>query len=132
MGLLYNRFKELKNTASNTGIFDKVGLVTFKENEKQYEIYFTRRRANKYSIIHCKNKSIEWEQFPILPRLIGRYYGKHEPLIFLEPSKNAIRIFVVRGKPNGFVGLDDGNFRSVHKFDEAYLNVMSEKRFKEL
>ena len=36
------------------------------------------------------------------------------------------------GKPNSIIGLDDGIFRSVHKYDENYINVMSEARFKEL
>ena len=132
MGTLYDRFKELKKQCEQDRFMDKVGLVKFEENGKHYEIYFTRKRANKYSIIHCKNKTIEWEHFPILPRIAGRYYGEREPLLFLTPSKDSIRIFVVMGKPNDFVGLDEGQFRSIHKFDEAYINVMSEARFKEL
>ena len=36
------------------------------------------------------------------------------------------------GKPNSIIGLDDGIFRSVHKYDKNYINVMSEARFKEL
>ena len=36
------------------------------------------------------------------------------------------------GKPNSITGLDEGVFRSIHKYDESFINVMSEKRFKEL
>ena len=132
MGELYTRFVELKKHAPKDCFTDKIGLVKFEYNNQHYEIYFTRQRANKYSIIHCKNNTIEWEQFPILPRIIGRRYGEKEPIIRLAPSKDCVRIFVIMGKPNSIIGLDDGIFRSVHKYDENYINVMSEARFKEL
>ena len=132
MGELYTRFVELKKQAQKDWFADKIGIVNFEHNNQNYEIYFTRKRANKYSIIHCKNNTIEWEQFPILPRIIGRRYGEKEPIIRLAPSKDCVRIFVIMGKPNSIIGLDDGIFRSVHKYDENYINVMSEARFKEL
>ena len=53
-------------------------------------------------------------------------------LISLAPSKECVRIFVIMGKPNSIIGLDEGIFHSVHKYDENYINVMSEARFKEL
>ena len=107
-------------------------LVKFEDESKSYEIYFTKRRANKYSIIHCKNNTVLWEQFPVLPRIAGRRYGVREPIIALTPSKECIRIFVIMGKPNSIIGLDEGVFRSVYKYDENYINVMSEARFKDL
>ena len=132
MGELYTRFVELKKQAQKDWFADKIGIVKFEHNNQNYKIYFTRKRANKYSIIHCKNNIIEWEQFPILPRIIGRRYGEKETIISLAPSKECVRIFVIMGKPNSIIGLDDGIFRSVHKYDENYINVMSEARFKEL
>ena len=132
MGMLYDCFKELKKQSPKDWFMDKMGLVKLELNGKNYEIFFTRKRANKYSIIHCKNNRIEWEQFPVLPRIAGRMYGKREPIITLAPTKNCIRIFVVKGKPNSITGLDEGIFRSVHKYDESYINVMSEARFKEI
>ena len=132
MGEIYNRFKELKTLSSKNRFMDKIGLVKFDHEDKRYEIYFTRKRANKYSIIHCKNNTIEWEQFPILPRIAGRLYGKREHIISLGASKEYVTIFVVMGKPNCITGLDDGIFRSIHKFDDNYINVMSMARFKEL
>ena len=132
MGELYTRFVELKKQAQKDWFADKIGIVKLEHNNQNYEIYFTRKRANKYSIIHCKNNTIEWEQFPILPRIIGRLYGEKKPIISLAPSKECVRIFVIMGKPNSIIGLDDGIFRSVHKYDENYINVMSEARFKEL
>ena len=131
MGNIYNRFKELKKQARKDSLMDKVGLVKFEEDNKKYEIYFTLRRANRYSIIHCKNSTVEWEQFPVLPRVAGRRYGKREPIINVSPSKECIRIIVIIGKPNCITGLDEGIFRSIHKYDENCVNVMSEARFKE-
>ena len=132
MGKIYARFAELKKWTAKDAPTDKIGLVCFEEGNKKYEIYFTRKRANKYSIIHCKNNTIEWEQFPVLPRIAGRIYGKREPLIRLTPSKEYIRIFVIMGKPNSITGLDEGMFCSVHKYNEEYINVMSLARFKEI
>ena len=132
MGKIYTRFKMLKKQATKDLFMDKVGLVKFENENKKYEIYFTRKRANKYSIIHCKNNTIEWEQFPILPRIVGRRYGIREPIISIAPTKECVRIIVIRGKPNSITGLDEGIFRSIHKFDENCINVLSEARFKEL
>ena len=131
MGKIYTRFRELKKRSPKDWFMDKIGLVKFEADDKHYEVYFTRKRANKYSIIHCKNTTIEWEQFPVLPRIAGRRYGIREPIIKLAPSKDCIRIFVIMGKPNSIIGLDEGIFRSTHKYDENYINVMSESRFKE-
>ena len=132
MGDIYNRFKELQWQAQEEWFLDELGLVTFENCEKKYEIYFTRRKANKYSIIHCENNTLEWEQFPVLPRIIGRMYGKRQPIITLSPSKDTVKIVVITGNPNSICGLDNGIFRSVHTFDEKYVNVMSETCFKEL
>ena len=130
MGEIYNRFKELKTLSSKNRFMDKIGLVKFDHEDKRYEIYFTRKRANKYTIIHCENNSIEWEQFPVLPRITGRFYGERELLISFDSSKECVRIFVIMGKPNSIIGLDEGNFRSFYKFDENCINIMSEARFK--
>ena len=132
MGKIYTRFKELKKQSPKDWFMDKIGLVKFEYDNKKYEIYFTRKRANRYSIIHCINNTIEQEQFPVLPRIAGRRYGIREPIIKLAPSKDCIKIFVIMGKPNSIIGLDEGIFRSIHKYDENYINVMSESRFKDL
>ena len=59
MGKIYTRFIALKKQAPKDWFMDKIGLVKFEDDNKKYEIYFTRERANKYSIIHCKNNTIE-------------------------------------------------------------------------
>ena len=132
MGEIYTCFSELKKQSPKDWFTDKTGLVKFEWNGKNYEIFFPRKRANKYSIIHCKNNTIEWEQFPVLPRIAGRWHGIREPIISVAPTKESVRIVVILGKPNSITGLDEGNFRSAHKYDEAYINVMSEARFKEM
>lgn len=132
MGRIYTRFIELKKQCPRNRFMDKVGLVKFEDDNKKYEIYFTRKRTNKYSIIHCKNNTIEWEQFPVLPRIVGRRYGIREPIISIAPTKECVRIIVILGKPNSITGLDEGIFRSIHKYDESCINVLSEARFKEL
>ena len=132
MGKIYSRFAELKKQCPKDWVMDKIGLVKFEHASQKYEVYFTRKRANRYSIIHCKNNTIEWEQFPVLPRIAGRRYGIREPIISIGPTKECVRIIVILGKPNSITGLDEGVFRSIHKYDENYINVMSEARFKEL
>ena len=47
MGELYTRFVELKKQAQKDWFADKIGLVKFEHNNQNYEIYFTRKRANK-------------------------------------------------------------------------------------
>lgn len=130
MEKIYNRFKE--NSYARNFFMDKAQIVCFDDEGKRYEIFFTNKRANKYSIIHCQDNTIEWEQFPLLPKISGRNYGIKEPIIRLAPQKDVVRIFVIKGKPNSIIGLDEGVFRSVHRYDEKYINVMSEARFKEM
>ena len=132
MGELYNRFAELKKRNKIDWFMDEMGLVKFDYNGKTYEIFFPRKRANRYTIIHCQNNVIQWEQCPVLPHLAGRRYGIRQPFMSIAPSKECVRIVVILGKPNSITGLDEGIFRSVHKYDESYINVMSEARFKEL
>lgn len=132
MGKVYSYFARSKNKTPKDAYTDKTIPVKFTLDEKNYEIYFTKKRANKYSIIHCVNNTVEWEQFPVLPRVAGRYHGIREPIISLAPSEDCIKILVIKGKPNSITGLDDGNFRSIHRYDERFINVMSEARFKEI
>ena len=133
MGKLYTKFAELKKQCKRNWFMDKVGLVKFELDGKVYEIFFPRKRANRYTIIHCQDNTIFWEQCPVLPHLAGRRYGEREPIMTIGGrSKNSVRIVVILGKPNSICGLDEGIFRSVHKFDETSVNVMSEARLKEL
>ena len=51
MGRIYACFLELKKIAPKDWFTDKVGIVKFEDDNKKYEIYYTKKRANKYSII---------------------------------------------------------------------------------
>ena len=130
---LYDLFKKAKHEPIPT-LFEKMNLVRFSDGDKNYEVYFTVKRANKRTIINCVDNFIEWEQLPMLAMgLGGAVHGiKKERILSVTPSKECVRIVVIMGKPGIITGLDDGIFRSANKFDEGYVNVMSETRFKKL
>ncbi len=133
MPKLYDLFKEAANSSTVPTTYDKMNLVRFSDGEKNYEVYFTAKRAGKRTIINCVDNGIEWEQLPILAMSWGGVYGiKKERILSVTPSKEYVRIVVIMGKPTVITGLDDGIFRSANKFDENYVNVMSEARFKTL
>lgn len=132
MSKIYDLFKKTKNESIPTP-FEKMNLVRFSDGVKDYEVYFTAKRANKRTIINCVDNYIEWEQLPMLAMSHGGVYGiKKERILNVTPSKEYIRIVVIMGKPTVITGLDDGIFRSANKFDDNFVNVMSESRFKTL
>ena len=107
--------------------------VSFRLGDTDYRIILTKRRANKYSVIHCKGSDVIWEQHPMVPRLTGRLYdGEVEFIEHFSEDRGYVTVFVVKGKPNSITGLDEGIFASFAKFDKHRINVMSESRFKEL
>ena len=97
--------------------------------DKEYKVAVTNKRANGHTVIHCEHNRIAWEQAPLFPRFAGKNYGDKIPIFSAIPEKNCVTIFVVKGKPNGFVGLDNGVFRCADNFDENFINVMSWRRF---
>ena len=103
-------------------------------DEKQYKIVLTKKRANRLSIIHCVDDSIVWEQVPRFYRLAGKFPGEGDrlPIFKAKLQNNETLIFVIKGKPNGIVGIDDGIFRSIHKFDDTLTNVLTYKQFKNI
>jgi hypothetical protein len=132
MAKLYKLFTKFKKGSQPNLLFDGMGLVKYCENGKNYEIYFTKRRANKRTFIYCEENTIVWEQLPLLAMSWGSVFGKRRVLMTIAPVKDVVRIVVIMGKPNCITGLDDGIFRSVHKYDENYVNVMSVSRFKKI
>lgn len=101
-------------------------------NDKEYKIIFTKRIANKRTIIHFIDNTVYWEQVPYIWRLAGRQNGDKIPIYKFDTQKNSNIIFVVKGTPLGDEGLDDGIFRCADNFDENCINVMSYDRFKKL
>ena len=133
MSKIYDIFKEAAKSSTVPTTFEKMNLVRFSDGDKNYEVYFTAKCANKRTIINCVDNYIEWEQLPLLAMSRGSVYGiKKERILSVKPSKEYVRIVVIMGKPTVITGLDDGIFRSANKFDESFVNVMSESRFKTL
>jgi len=126
---LFNCFKTSKQFAEETKFVKIYKCVV---DDKEYKIIITKKLANRHTIIHCIDDSIVWEQIPALINWGGRMPGKRDTIYKFCQDKNSVILFVVKGKPNGFVGLDNGIFRCASNFDENHLNVMSYKRFKTL
>ena len=126
---LYEKLKDGATLCSET---EYVRVYQTTINNKQYEVIVTKKRANGHTVIHCQHNQIIWEQVPLFPRFAGQNYGEKTTIYVAVPTKNSITIFVVRGRPDGFVGLDDGVFRCADNYDEHSINVMSHKRFKRM
>ena len=126
---LYELFRNKAKLCEETE-FIKVYRIMAKD--KEYKVVLTKKRANGHTVIHCEHNCIKWEQVPLFPRFAGRNYGDKVPIYTAIPEKTCVTVFVVCGKPNGFVGLDDGYFRCAGNFDERCINVMSYHRFKQM
>ena len=130
MGNLYklylaNRKNSTADQSTKTVSFDHEGVA--------YRVIITRKRANKLSLIRCVNNTVLWEQIPFLYlRYNERGRGDVIDNITVSVDKNIVTLFVVKGKPRDIWGLDEGMFRSAKRMDASYINVMSEKKFKEL
>ena len=55
MGKIYECFKKAEKLAPRDWFTDNVALIKFELDGKNYEIFFSRRRANRYSFIYCNN-----------------------------------------------------------------------------
>ena len=107
--------------------------VTFEQAGTTYRVIMTKKRANRLSVIRCMQNTVVWEQIPLLC-LLNNTRGASEAIdsIPVAVSKEYVTIFVIKGKPGKIEGLDDGIFRSVRNFDPSCINLMSEKKFREL
>ena len=126
---LFEQYKISKQLIEKTK-FVKIYMCNF--NGKEYKIVLTKKFANNHSIIHCKDDEIVWQQVPRFFNWGGKMVGASDVICKFVRNKNCVTIFVVRGKPNGITGLDDGVFRCANNFDDNYINVMSYSRFKKL
>lgn len=79
------------------------------------------------------NKNVVWEQIPVLYlRYNERGRGEVIDSIPVDIDKKYVTLFVIKGKPREFWGLDEVIFHSIKHYDASFINLMSEKRFKEL
>ena len=125
----YAVFKSTKAFLEET---DFVEIYNVRYFDKDYKVIITKQCANRCSVIHCIDNHIAWEQVPLFSKLSGRWYGDKLPIFKFEATDSETVIFVVKGRPNGIVGLDDGIFRCADNFNEKYINVMSYRKFKKL
>ena len=130
MGDIYKAYldnieNEVENENTKTMLFDFGGT--------SYRVIMTKKRANRLSLIRCMNKTVVWEQIPLLYlRYNERGRGDVIDTITVDVDKKYVTLFVIKGKPREFWGLDEGAFCSANHFDASRINLMSEKRFKKL
>lgn len=107
--------------------------VTFEQSGTTYRVIMTKKRANKLSVIRCMNNTVVWEQTPLLC-LLNNTRGEGEVIdsIPVAVNKEYVTLFVIKGRPGRIEGLDEGIFRSAGTIDSACINLMSEKKFREL
>ena len=125
---LFEQYKTSKRLIEKTE-FVKVYSLTF--DGKEHKIVLANKFANDHSFIHCKDGHIVWQQAPRL-NWGGKMVGTKDTIYKFVEDKNCVTLFVVKGKPNEIIGLDDGVFRCADNFDETCLNVMSYREFKSL
>ena len=126
---LFNSFKANKKLINQT---EFVNVYFVKCDGKEYTIIIPKKRANDKTIIHFVDNTIFWEQIPRFPRLAGRQYGDKIPIYKFYSEKVLNTMFVVKGRPLGDEGLDNGVFRSLKKYDENFVNCMTFNKFKEM
>ena len=128
---IFKNFKTDKKLIENSKF---VKVYSCLSDGKNYNIVITKKRANRFSIIHCVDDTIVWEQIPHFYRLAGKFPGEGDrlPIFKAKLQNNETLIFVVKGKPNGIVGIDDGIFRSVYKYDDSFANVLTYNQFKKI
>lgn len=130
MGDIYKAYLASKNKAlKNT----HTATVSFAYGGTDYVVVMTKRRACRLSVIRCQNSTVVWEQIPLF-YLFRNERGGGEVIdsIPVVVDKKRVNLFVIRGKPGRIEGLDEGIFRSAKNLAPSHINLMSEKKFKEL
>ena len=132
MGNIYNRFKELKVSSKPDWFMRDIGLVKFSSDNINYEICFTRKRADMHTHVYCSSTTIELEHRSILSLILNKPISKRDPLISIAPTEGIVRIVLISGNP-GKIHIDKkSKFRSFDDYDEGYVNVISETDFKKM
>lgn len=97
------------------------------------KIGFTKKKANKKTVIHCRENCIEWQQFyPVGIRPTSTTEVICQPSSYLESG--TLCILVISGCPAYISGLDEEAFSSARMFDARHcgkLYVMSERAFRD-
>lgn len=108
-------------------------VYEWKTKNKIYNIYETKKIANKYTYVNCVDDSISWQQNPRIPKLYGKMYG--DEIVYLQLSRlnrDVINVFLIKGKPGMISGLDEGKFLSYKNIKNGnYIYVLTKRRLKE-
>ena len=125
---LYEEFKYQKNPVESD---DYCKRYSFKHKNKKIVLIKTKKRANKYTVIHCKGSSVTWEQITQIS--IHTAESEYFSIDLSDRrDQDTVYILVISGTPNHFKGLDEGIFVSANRkadFKDS-IYVMSETRFK--
>ena len=124
---LFDQFKHSKKLEYETEFVKIYRCVC---DWKEYRIILTKKHANKFTLIHCIDSCISWEQMAVFSFLFSSRRRKPVPIYKELPDRNFETVFVVKGNPNAIMGLDSGIFGSANKYDPNKINVMSWARFK--
>ncbi|MBE6669871.1 MAG: helix-turn-helix transcriptional regulator [Ruminococcaceae bacterium] len=125
---LYEAFRGGKKLLSSD---DYCKTYSFEYKGKRVILTKTKKKANKYTVLHCKGSAVTWEQIT----QISIYTSASEYFaIDLSEKRDpeTVYIVVISGTPNHFKGLDEGIFVSVHgkACDKNSVYVMSEAALK--
>lgn len=127
---LYEAYNKSAETVCEN---ENVTCSTVEYEGHTFRIIFTKKKANKFTVISCIDNTVVWNEIPFNTYLSGFHRGD-EVMIFkekVEPVKDAFTVYVINGKPGMFKNLDDGIFRSANNPGGVkYVHVMSSKRFR--
>lgn len=97
--------------------------------DKKYRVYLLKKKVNSQTVIHCEGNCLYYEQRPLFWHLSGRMYGNKVPFFNDNNKKGVETIVVIKGCPDGIVGIDDGVFSSYRNYNSERINVMIKKHF---
>lgn len=132
--VLHSVYEAYQKTATQIAENDLTKTYSFSFGKKRIEMLVTKKTANHYSLIACREDAIVWTQLQSTWRLQGIPFGSGEEMSFgkVKPATDGTyRFFVISGKPGEISGLDEGIYRSAcHPGGNEYLHVMSMAAFK--
>ena len=104
-------------------------IYTVSLGEKKYKVYMFKKITDSRTVIHCKDNCLYYEQKPLFWHLAGKRYGEKIAFFKAEKEKDVETIVVIKGVPDGIVGIDDGVFSSYKEYNPEKINVMIKKHF---
>lgn len=127
---LYQAFRTLGRVQEENENIKRVGFVL---EGRAYAVYMTKKAANKATRIYCEEDgALYWEQYymmggPCTPAVVKNVLVKP----YRAPEE--IAVVVIKGKPGGISGLDEGIWVSAQNGNlkgKSDIFVMSEAVFK--